>query len=310
MIRWLPALLLTLGACTDDTSQRVDPGPAQDATPDLPEDMAADLDRVDVSVDVVSSPPRSVCEETKDRVVCPRRTTTESVGFGGLDVRDVHWQVPSGPPPERGWPVALLFQGSLFSAELGWGGERDAPFGGFAQVRLIQLLLDAGFVVVTPEARFNGSTYWDTNIAPWNVLWETSGDHDLMLTLFEAFEAGEYGDVDLSRMYATGISSGGYMTSRMAVSYEGKFRALAIQSASYATCGGVACLVPDLPSEHPPTLFLHGSLDAIVPEFTMVPYHDGLRALGVPTRKVIDPQAGHAWLESAPEEVLRWFQEH
>ena len=115
---------------------------------------------------------------------------------------------------------------------------------------------------------------------------------------------------DTTRLYATGISSGGYMTSRMAVSYEGMFRALAIQSASYATCAGPLCVGPSLPEDHPPTLFLHGTLDATVPQYTMELYYDDLLELGVPTRKVVDPVAGHEWIDSAPAEVLRWFQDH
>ena len=47
-------------------------------------------------------------------------------------------------------------------------------------------------------------------------------------------EARAVGPLDPSRLLAIGVSSGGYMTSRMAVSYPGKFRALAI--AAGASC--------------------------------------------------------------------------
>jgi poly(3-hydroxybutyrate) depolymerase len=113
------------------------------------------------------------------------------------------------------------------------------------------------------------------------------------------------------RLYATGISSGGYMTSRMAVSYAGMFRALAIASASYATCLGAVCSVPSvLPGDHPPTLFLHGTIDTIVPIETMRPYHERLEAQGIATDVDEDPTAGHQWLDDSPERITAWFEAH
>jgi dipeptidyl aminopeptidase/acylaminoacyl peptidase len=132
-----------------------------------------------------------------------------------------------------------------------------------------------------------------------------------MLDIFEAIEAGEFGDVDPDRLYAGGISSGGYMTSRMAVAYPGRFRALAILSASYCWCAGYTCYVPsDLPDDHPPTLFVHGRLDNTVPIWTMTPYEEGLSDGGTPTRLLIDEDAGHHWIEEAPAAILDWFQTH
>src|SRR5262249_52034297 len=122
---------------------------------------------------------------------------------------------------------------------------------------------------------------------------------------------GTFGPIDMSRLYATGISSGGYMTSRMAVSYAGMFKALAVQSGSYATCAGLLCAIPDrLPSDHPPTLFLHGRVDLIVPLLTMQMYADRLTAEGHPVKVVIDDSAGHRTLARAPNEILAWFEAH
>jgi predicted esterase len=100
------------------------------------------------------------------------------------------------------------------------------------------------------------------------------------------------------------------MTSRMAVSYPGVFRALAIQSASYATCLGAACVVPPLPKDHPPTLLLHGQLDATVPLFTAQLYDEALKQGGFSRELFVDPAAGHEWLAVAPEKVTGWFQSH
>ena len=121
---------------------------------------------------------------------------------------------------------------------------------------------------------------------------------------------GSFGRLDAARKYAAGISSGGYMTSRMAVSYAGEFRALAIHSASYATCSGVLCAIPGVPADQPPTLFLHGAKDDVVPISTMEAYADALTAAGRETRTIVDPDAAHEWIAQAPAGIRGWFDAH
>jgi predicted esterase len=131
-----------------------------------------------------------------------------------------------------------------------------------------------------------------------------------MKNLFAAISGGTFGPLDSGRLYAMGISSGGFMTSRMALSYPGRFRALADHSGSYATCSDV-CVVPTpLPSGHPPTLFLHGDLDAIVPMSAIQPYIDALTAEGYTSSLVTDPNAGHQWIAAAVQAIPAWFAAH
>jgi poly(3-hydroxybutyrate) depolymerase len=248
------------------------------------------------------------CTSSDASVVCSHQTTTLSAG--GLE-RPVLWQLPTGSAPDAGWPAAVLFQGSFFSATRSWSAVPSDPFGGFHQAQVVQTLLEHGFAVITPEAKVDGSTYWDTNIVPWSLAWETSADHALMVTLFSELDAGTFGPIDLKELFAAGISSGGYMTSRMALSYPGHFRALAIESASWATCGGPVCVLPSkLPTDHPPTLFLHGEQDSIVPIATARSYEAQLKAEGHETRFVSDADAGHEWLSVAPDEVRTFFVAH
>ena len=89
-----------------------------------------------------------------------------------------------------------------------------------------------------------------------------------------------------------------------------RFRALAINSGSYATCTNVLCSIPPLPADHPPTLFLHGQNDIAVPVGTMQMYEQALRDMGVETRVIIDPLIVHQWLKVAPEEIPAWFAAH
>lgn len=228
------------------------------------------------------------------------------VSWGLVSGRDVYWQVPVGAAPASGWPVAVLFQGSLHPARGFWEAERDDAFGGWHQTGLVEALLDAGYAVITPNAR--GGGWWDTNVAPFSLAWETAPDHGMVQALLDGIEAGDFGDLDRQRLVAGGISSGGYMTSRMALSYPGEFEALVIQSASWATCSGAVCVLPEtLPEDHPPTLFLHGEDDSVVPVGTMERYADQLEDEGHEVEVVIEPGLGHAWLPDAPEAVVEWL---
>jgi poly(3-hydroxybutyrate) depolymerase len=182
----------------------------------------------------------------------------------------------------------------------------STAFGGYYQVVLIARLLGAGFTVIQPEAQ--GGVAWNTNSS---ANFDASADATFIPQLLDRVGDGTFGPIDTTRLYATGISSGGYMTSRMAVSYPGRFRALAIQSGSYATCLGPLCNIPPtLPVDHPPTQLLHGDADTIVPISTARAYYDALVAAGIEATFVNDPAAGHQWLSSAPEDVTNWFASH
>ncbi len=247
----------------------------------------------------------SRCAQSWSRVRCDKNTVALEAGDRE---RDVHWQVPTGEPPEEGWPAVILFQGAFYPASTFWRARRAAPRGGYNQALLTAELLDSGFAVITPEAPGEGLLAWDTNLPGYKNDWEGCPDDLLMASLIEAMEAGDLGPLDMGALYAAGISSGGYMTSRMAESWPGTFRALAVHSGSWATCAGVLCQIPeDLPEDHPPTLFLHGALDATVPIWTMTDYRDALADQGVEVVSYTKILAGHAWLDEAPDEIVDWF---
>jgi len=68
-----------------------------------------------------------------------------------------------------------------------------------------------------------------------------------------------------------------------------------------------------MPAGHPPTLFVHGAADAVVPESTMEPYESTLHAQGIPTQRVIvqtddgGSPAGHEFFSQSPDAILDWF---
>jgi dienelactone hydrolase len=240
-------------------------------------------------------------------LTCERNTTVLHPGLGFP--RDVHWQVPVGQAPAGGWPAVVMYSPSLYSADLAWSASRLLPAGAYYETATIRALLDNGYAVLTPESHLEGFTFWDTNVPLLD--YSIAPDRFFVEDILANIAAGTFGPIDSGRLFATGMSSGGYMTSRMAVSHAGEFQALAIQSASYANCLGPLCSVPgDLPDDHPPTLFLHGVIDPVVPIWTMYPYRNGLDAQGTPTKTVTSLLNGHSFLAAAPGEILAWFQAH
>lgn len=227
------------------------------------------------------------------------------------ETRRVHVALPDGEPPAGGWPVVFAFQGSFFPAELFFRGDRAQPFGGLHQGRTVRALLDAGFAVVAPEARGAGLLFWESNLwYPSLSRWEVTSDHALMLALFAAVDDGRFGALARDAWFAMGVSSGGYMTSRVALAYPERFERLAIVAASWATCGGALCVLPDtVPADHPPTLFLHGARDAVVPLATARRYAHLLRARDIAAPLVVDEQGTHGWPARAPIDVVSFFRE-
>jgi hypothetical protein len=251
----------------------------------------------------------------------------ETVTIGG---RTVDYETPLGVPPAGGWPVVLVYQGSLLSPNgasilaphgMWMTQANDAALDGVFQdyvinelvteTTILKNLLDGGYAVITPTAD-GGGFAWDTNLPPWSTSWPGSPDDVFLQTLFAAIDQGQLGPLSSTRWYATGVSSGGFMTSRMAVSYEGRFRSLVIAAGSYAWCAGglPTCAIPALPADHPPTLFLQGGADVLVPESLMRVYYDALMADGMTTTAKVDPTMLHGWLFTSPVDIPAWFAAH
>jgi dienelactone hydrolase len=248
----------------------------------------------------------SRCSLSASGVSCSRR---ELALTALLVPRTVSYELPLGTAPKDGWPVVLFFQGSFFPAALAFSADKSSRFGQYHLALTVKALLDAGYAVLAPNALLDGTAFWQTNVPPWSLLWNTSSDHAFLMAIWKAIHDGKFGSLDAGRMYAMGISSGGFMTSRMAVSYPGTFRALAIHSGSYATCSAL-CLVPSLPSDHPPTLFLHGALDLLVSVPAMESYRDALRRAGHEEKTIIDRGAGHEWIPDGQRVIPEWFAAH
>ncbi|MBN7796499.1 extracellular medium-chain-length polyhydroxyalkanoate depolymerase [Parahaliea mediterranea] len=238
-------------------------------------------------------------------ISCSYRSLT--LPSGPLTSREIKYELPTGTPPPAGWPVVLLYQGSIFPVE--FTRDTNAPFGGYYEAKTIKTLLDNGYAVLAPRAPLELA--WLTNSAGPATVYELTTDYEFLGNVMEHIALGGFGPLDASRKYATGISSGGYNTSRMAVSFPGEFKALVVHSGSYATCLGPACVVPlSLPADHPPTFFIHGFIDTIVPWWSMDNYYDRLLWHGIETGRHTDLGGGHEWLPQSAGLVLNWFNSH
>ena len=241
------------------------------------------------------------------KISCSHQSTW--INSGALATRKVIYQRPAGTPPPAGWPVVVFYQGSFFALDNfvyysnAWAGKL------YHEGKTIKTLLDNGYAVIAPSAP--ADLFWQTNIPGLSGgLYETSTDFFFLSNVFKAIDNGHFGPLNGQRKYATGISSGGYNTSRMAVSFPGQFKALAIQSGSYATCGGPLCVIPELPADHPPTTFLHGFIDTVVPWWSMDLYYDRLLQQGIETTRYTEPLGNHEWFAASPGRILAWFNAH
>lgn len=237
--------------------------------------------------------------------------------------RPVRWQVPEGTPPAGGWPVAFYYAGTQ-ATDTSHAFARNVgdSYGRIYEPQIIHELLDdpygsgKKYAVFVPDPPASGVfvQFWHTNsVNPYSL----SCDYDFLPDFFGEIKGGSYGSAsqyNMSRRYAYGISSGGYNTSRMAVTFNSgagnsnTWKALGVLSASYATCAGPICSIPALPSNHPPTKLWSGQNDIIVPISTVQLYYNKVVQGGFVAQKLEHPQGHEFTIDSiGPSGVKAWF---
>jgi hypothetical protein len=294
-------------------------------------------------------------------------------GIRSVSNRNVYYRIGAntgpGYDPATGRHAAVfLFQGTSpdgVGEEDGTGGSngpaatwnasftKPGRFGVWHQVATVVALVNAGYTVIQAAARYQCvfppsglcGYFWDSNIG---FRWFFGEDRPLVDALIQQIQPGTttFGAIDINHVCAVGISSGGYLSSRMANEYAGgingnstvkdrrkPIRCVAIQSASYQNCGPESCSPPDLPPNHPPTFFLHDPADPTVDFQTMQNYLDKLDMQfpnGNPAYTVngvreeftlldeftgdAGPSPGHQWSSEltgdATNSILQWFNSH
>jgi len=114
-----------------------------------------------------------------------------------------------------------------------------------------------GFILVHPEGLlFNGQTHW--NVGGWTT---GSTVDDVGFTEKMIEDLSDDFNIDQNRIYATGMSNGGFMSFLLACQLSDKIAAVASVTGSMTPSTFDNCN-----SQHPtPVLYIHGTSDSVVP---------------------------------------------
>ncbi|MEM7218983.1 MAG: PHB depolymerase family esterase [Pseudomonadota bacterium] len=114
-----------------------------------------------------------------------------------------------------------------------------------------------GFMIASPQGtELDGTTHWA--VGSWTAA-STVDDVGFTAALIDAVDA-EYG-VDTKRVYATGMSNGGYMSYHLACQLSDRIAAIASVTGSLSPEVRAACS----PTRPMPVLQIHGTADDVVP---------------------------------------------
>src|SRR5690606_18727171 len=143
----------------------------------------------------LSAQAASRCSETAATATQPASIQCSSqvawIDSGTAGQRKVVFQVPLGQAPAGGWPVALLFHGSLARVN-GFLYHSDLPFGAYYQGRLVKTLLYIGYAVLAPIA-LKSTEAWQSNSPEYADEYAASNDRLFFEQLFAAMDSGLFG---------------------------------------------------------------------------------------------------------------------
>ena len=122
----------------------------------------------------------------------------------------------------------------------------------------------ANFIMVTPEGLV-GTTSFGQTATHWNAYYGTGVDDIGFLNLLIDKMYTDY-NIDLSRVYSTGMSNGGFMSYRLACELSDRIAAIASITGNVVNQQLDNCT----PSRPVPVMEVHGTIDQVVP-FNGVP---------------------------------------
>ncbi len=145
-------------------------------------------------------------------------------------------------------PVPLVFNLHGYTSN----GQQQAFYGDFRPIADT-----ANFIVVHPEGSIQPAStstqFWNVGFFPSNV-----NDVDFLEKLIDTIAASH--NIDLSRVYSTGMSNGGYMSFELAC-HSGRFAAIASVTGSMTSSMEMGCN----PLKPTPVMLIHGTADPTVP---------------------------------------------
>ncbi|OHB48409.1 MAG: phospholipase [Planctomycetes bacterium GWF2_41_51] len=179
------------------------------------------------------------------------------------------------------WPLIIFLHGA---------GERGTDLNQLKVhgiPKIIEQKKDFPFVVVSPQCPANG---W----------WNDYTEH--LKLLIDQIKANY--KIDVSRVYLTGLSMGGFATWYMAERYPQDFAAVA------PVCGGGELFFANRIKA--PVWAFHGAKDDVVPLKRSQEMVDAVKAVGGDVKFTIYPELGHNCWDAAydNEELFKWFLSH
>lgn len=205
----------------------------------------------------------------------------------GREERSYRLVVPKNLPKGKPAPLVFAFHGFLID-----GKDLMARYS-----RLDDAATKHGFILVYPESK----------IRAWPLLAPIAGQD---LAFFDALykKATAEHDVDLNRVYLTGMSNGAYFSHLVASQRSDKIAAIACHS------GGLA------PGSLPPAslqgkygvLLIHGAADSIVKPEESRKARDEYKKLKHPVELIEVPRQNHLWATriGVNDKIWEFFQSH
>lgn len=164
--------------------------------------------------------------------------------IGGLE-RTYLVRLPPSYEASRRWPLVLALHG-------GGGRGRDME----RLTHLGEIADRRGFVVVYPDGYWRRWADGRGTTPP-----ERAGVDDVAFVAALLDELGRSLAIDPARVYATGISNGGFFANRLACELAGRIAAVAAVAATIGESLAARCR----PSRPVPVLIIHGARDPLVP---------------------------------------------
>ncbi|MFH1838132.1 MAG: alpha/beta fold hydrolase [Candidatus Kuenenbacteria bacterium] len=256
-------------------------------------------------------------------------TTYSEISFSNN--RKAYCQVPT---TGSNFPLIIVLHGGGQNA-LDWFENNNSK----GQVEFVKKALSKGYAVIAPDSETPNYSNCTKNTKQWYYEkdWQNSSDYTFFNEIIPWINNQNI--FNSNRVYATGISSGGFMSSRLARFFgTPKIKAIAVRSAGDAdsithkdrsdmklcsygnntfpkSCGPIFNDVNLLiNTNHSPTLIIHGSKDGTVPIESANHYYDELISAKIAITKKVKLFGCHtwfnAWLNDYDQEILNWFDKY
>jgi len=211
-------------------------------------------------------------------------------------------------PPAGGYPVVMIFHG-------GDGYAKDwLEFEGFL-TNVCLMAINRGYMIIAPESGISDSP--SGSFTDVKKRWDTSLNTKDVPYIMDIFTwlPGSGKIVNMNRIFAVGISSGGAIISRFCQTLPNMYNRVVIVSSVNPNYGIIPATQVVTPA-HPSVLFIHGTADFLTPYARMLEYYNALTSLtaasgvtdGNSSRKyLITHSGGHFWYSEYHDEIFDWL---